>query len=56
MGRVTLLASMRKLLNGGAKRIELEVDSENPPARELYISVGFRKVSGMTWFEHQFRG
>jgi len=56
LGRVTLLASMRKLLNDGAKRIELEVDSENPPARELYISVGFHKVSGMTWFEHQFRG
>ena len=56
LGRVTLLASMRKLLNDGAKRIELEVDSENPPARELYISVGFKKVSGVTWFEHQFWG
>lgn len=54
LGRVTLLASMRKLLDEGSKRIELEVDSENTPARELYLSVGFQKVSGLTWFEHFF--
>ena len=54
LGRVTLLASMRKLLDDGAKRIELEVDSENTPARELYLSIGFQKVSGLTWFEHLF--
>lgn len=54
LGRVTLLNSMQRLAEKGSNVVELEVDSENPPARELYASVGFQKISELTWFEHQF--
>jgi ribosomal protein S18 acetylase RimI-like enzyme len=35
--------------------VELEVDSENAPARELYLKLGFRKVSRSVWYEKRYR-
>ena len=51
LGRAVVLAGMHSLLARGAKSIELEVDSENIPARELYQSLGFKPISSNQWFE-----
>ena len=51
LGRAVVLAGMHSLITRGAKSIELEVDSENIPARELYQSLGFKPISSNQWFE-----
>ena len=51
LGRAVVLAGMHSLIKRGAKSIELEVDSENTPARELYKSLGFQSKSSNQWFE-----
>ena len=51
LGRAVVLAGMHSLIKRGAKSIELEVDSENIPARELYQSLGFQSKSSNQWFE-----
>ena len=51
LGRAVVLAGMQSLITRGAKSIELEVDSENIPARELYQSLGFKPISSNQWFE-----
>jgi len=51
LGKAIVLTGMHKLFERGANRIELEVDSENVPARELYYKLGFEKVSETLWFE-----
>ena len=51
LGRAVVLAGMHSLITRGAKSIELEVDSENIPARELYKSLGFKPISSNQWFE-----
>jgi len=51
LGRAVVLAGMHSLIERGAKSIELEVDSENTPARALYKSLGFKSKSSNQWFE-----
>lgn len=51
MGRAILLAGMDYLTRQGVKAVELSVDSDNAPAREMYLNLGFRKVGGMIWYE-----
>ena len=46
-------AGMQHLKRRGVDRIELEVDSENNAARELYLKLGFRKDRETVWFEKQ---
>ncbi len=55
LGKAIVLTGMHELFERGANRIELEVDSENAPARELYYKLGFEKVSETLWFESPLR-
>ena len=51
LGRSIVLMGMHDLIKRGANCIELEVDSENVRARELYLSLGFVKSAESIWFE-----
>ena len=51
VGRGVLLAGMDYLFKQGVQRIELEVDQDNSPARDIYLSVGFRRVGELVWYE-----
>jgi len=51
LGKAIVLTGMHALIRRGAKSIELEVDSQNAPARELYFKLGFKKISETLWFE-----
>lgn len=51
MGRATLRAGMRYLLDQGVHAIELEVDERNTSARRLYFSEGFRDLYAIRWYE-----
>ena len=53
LGRAVVTAGMQHLKRRGVDRIELEVDSENDAARELYLKLGFRKDRETVWFEKQ---
>ena len=54
IGRAVVTAGIAYLAERGASVVELEVDSENAPARELYLNLGFRKVSRSVWYEKRF--
>ena len=56
MGRRILLEGMDYLWRRGVQAVELEVDSANTPARDLYLSVGYRKVGGIVWYERRLPG
>ena len=51
LGRAVVLAGMHSLVQRGANTIELEVDFQNTPAKDLYESLGFRPVSSSYWYE-----
>lgn len=51
MGRAVVAAGMEYLHAKGVDGIELEVDSVNPPARELYLKLGFKKIGQTIWYE-----
>ena len=51
LGRAVVAAGMQHLKRRRVDRIELEVDSENDAARELYLKLGFRKDGETVWFE-----
>lgn len=53
IGRAALAAGMTFLSKKGVEGVELEMDSENVPARKLYARFGFRKTSETTWFERR---
>ena len=55
IGRAVVTAGIAYLVERGAAAVELEVDSENAPARELYLKLGFRKVSRSVWYEKRYR-
>ena len=55
IGRAVVTAGIAYLVERGAAAVELEVDSENAPARELYLNLGFRKVSRSVWYEKRYR-
>lgn len=51
IGKIALLAGLAHLKNKGVRVVELEVDSENKAALNLYRSVGFRSWSSILWYE-----
>ena len=55
LGRAVVAAGMEHLKGKGVDRVELEVDSENPAARELYLKLGFHKARETVWFEKDLR-
>jgi mycothiol synthase len=55
LGKAAVVAGMEHLVSRGVGSIELEVDSENAPARELYLSLGFQKLREMVWYERRLR-
>jgi mycothiol synthase len=50
-----LLAGMEYLKSIGVEDIGLHVDGDNTPAISLYLSVGFKKVGELHWYEFRFR-
>ena len=55
LGAPVVVKGMEYLKAKGVAGIELEVDSENTPARELYLELGFRKLSETVWYERRLR-
>ena len=55
IGRAVVTAGIAHLVERGANFVDLEVESENTPARELYLKLGFRKVGRSVWYEKRFR-
>ena len=55
IGRAVVTAGIAHLVERGANFVDLEVESENTPARELYLKLGFRKVGSSVWYEKRFR-
>ena len=53
LGKAIVLAGMHYLKKMGVYEIELEVDSDNKPATNLYLGLGFKKKNTTFWFEHQ---
>jgi ribosomal protein S18 acetylase RimI-like enzyme len=51
LGRAVVAAGMEYLKAKEVDGIELEVDSENAPARTMYLSLGFRKIGQTQWYE-----
>lgn len=56
LGRAVVAAGIAYLVDRGAAQVDLEVDSDNAPARELYLKLGFRRVSKTIWYEKRFGG
>ena len=54
LGTAVVVTGMEYLKDQGVDAIELEVDSENTPARELYLKLGYRQVHHSVWFERRF--
>lgn len=50
-----LLAGMEYLKSAGVADIGLHVDGDNTPAIRLYLSVGFKKVGELHWYEFRVR-
>lgn len=51
LGRAVVAAGIAYLKSQDVNFIELEVDAENVPARELYLSFGFDKIGQTVWYE-----
>ena len=51
LGTAIVVAGMQHLLSEGVDAVELEVDAENTPARELYLKLGYRRVHHSVWYE-----
>ncbi|MCH8109140.1 MAG: GNAT family N-acetyltransferase [Chloroflexi bacterium] len=55
LGKSVVLAGMEYLKSKNVDGIELEVDSENDPARELYLKIGYKKIGQTVWFEKRLK-
>lgn len=55
LGTAVVVSGMEYLRAKGADAIELEVDSANTPAVELYRKLGFKPVHYTVWYEKQLR-
>lgn len=51
LGTAVVTAGIEYLKSRNADQVELEVDSENTPARELYLKLGFKKTGETLWYE-----
>ena len=54
LGTAVVVSGMRYLRERGVDAVELEVDSENTPARELYRKLGYRRAHVSAWYERGF--
>ncbi len=54
LGTAVVVSGMRYLQERGVSAVELEVDSENTPARELYRKLGYCQVHHSVWYERRF--
>ena len=54
IGRAVVTVGIANLVERGASVVDLEVDADNTPARELYLNLGFRKVGRSVWYEKRF--
>lgn len=50
MGWAIFNAGVEQLIANGATKLVLDVDSENPPARRIYESVGYRTYTQVRYF------
>ena len=55
IGRAVVTVGIANLVERGASFVDLEVDADHAPARELYLNLGFRKVGRSVWYEKRFR-
>ena len=55
LGTAVVVTGMEYLRKQGVDSIELEVDSTNTPAVELYRKLGFKPVHHTVWYEKQIR-
>ena len=55
LGRAVVVTGLEHLKARGVDGVELEVDSENVPARDLYLGLGFRKLRENVWYERRLR-
>ena len=55
LGRAVVAAGMAYLKSKGINAIELEVDSENPAGRRLYLGLGFERVGDILWYEKRLK-
>ena len=55
LGTAVVVTGMEYLREQGVDGIELEVDSTNTPAVELYRKLGFKPVHHTVWYEKQIR-
>lgn len=55
LGTAVVVSGMEYLRAKGVDAIELEVDSVNTPAVELYRKLGFRPVHESVWYEKRLR-
>ena len=51
LGTAVVMAGLEYLKAKNVNTIELEVDSENVPARQLYLKLGFWKTQNRLWYE-----
>ena len=51
LGSAAVIAGMGYLKARGVDGIELEVDADNVPAREMYLKLGFESVATTVWYE-----
>lgn len=54
-GKGLLVAGLQRLQAAGWETVDLTVDSENIPARRLYLSLGFRLHRRMFWYEKNLK-
>ena len=54
LGTAVVVTGMQYLRDQGVDAVELEVDSENIPARELYLKLGYSPVHHSVWYERRF--
>ena len=55
LGTSVVLAGMEYLKSKSVDGIELEVDSENNPARQLYLKLGYQRIGQTMWFEKRLK-
>ncbi len=51
LGTAIVVSGMEHLASMGVNAVELEVDAENTPARELYLKLGYRRIHHSVWYE-----
>ncbi|MCL0028983.1 GNAT family N-acetyltransferase [Dehalococcoidia bacterium] len=55
LGTAVVVAGLEYLRSEGIATVELEVDSQNPPARALYLKLGFQRTNRAVWYEKILR-